>query len=70
MVEAITMLESAGIDARRPSDWQLKLDRHTSYYPDKGTLFVDREARQRPEGGMLALKQWIATRPVSVEFKA
>jgi len=62
MIAAITELENAGIDAKRPSRWQLKLDRHTSFYPDKGTLFVDGEVGQRPERGMCALMEWIKAR--------
>ncbi len=59
MREAISFLEQAGIAAKRPSPYQLKLDEQTSYYPTKGTLFVDGEAGSRPARGMAALISWI-----------
>lgn len=62
MRQAIKLLKKRGVDARRPveSDYQLKLDPRTSYYPGKGTLFVDREQGARPERGLSALEAWIA----------
>lgn len=65
MRAAITFLIEQGVDVRRPpkSDFQLKLDEKTNYYPSKGTLFVDRAAAPWPETGQAALEAWIASRP-------
>ncbi len=65
MRAAITYLIEQGVDVRRPpkSDFQLKLDENTNYYPSKGTLFVDGDAAPLPETGQAALKAWIASRP-------
>ena len=65
MRQAIEFLDSNGIDARRPvnSDHQLKLDERTSYYPSRGTLFVDREAQAWTERGSEALEKWVRERP-------
>lgn len=70
MREAIALLNLKGIDVRRPAkhDYQLKLDEQTSYYPDKGTLFIDRERRARPESGRQALETWIAQRPLHLSM--
>lgn len=66
MREAIAYLIEKSVDVRRPtdSDHQLKLDRHTSYYPGKGTLYIDREQQARPERGLQALETWIAEHPL------
>lgn len=65
MRTAITFLIQQGVDVRRPpkSDFQLKLDENTNYYPSKGTLFVDGDAAPWPETGQAALEAWIASRP-------
>jgi hypothetical protein len=62
MREAIDLLNAAAIDARRPlnSDHQLKLDEHTSYYPSRGTFYIDGADGAEPERGLAALKDWIA----------
>lgn len=57
----IKFLLDHGIDVRRPNEKliQLKLDEHTSYYPGKGTIYVDREPKARPQRGRAGLKAWI-----------
>jgi hypothetical protein len=70
MREAITLLTAAGVDVRRPmnSRGQLKLDQHTSYYPSRGTFYVDGEDGASPERGVDALKAWIEKQLTKFEF--
>ena len=67
MRQAIEYLDANGIDARRPvnNDYQVKLDEHTSYYPSRGTMFVDRAAHAWEEKGREALEKWVNERPIS-----
>lgn len=61
MREAIRLLRAADIDVRRPRNnaHQLKLDERTSYYPSRGTFYIDGADRAEPESGLAALKAWI-----------
>lgn len=70
MCEAIDLLIEKGIDVRRPAnnDYQLKLDWQTSYYPGKGSLFIDGEQQARPERGLQALEIWIARHSPLLSF--
>ncbi|GGJ36153.1 hypothetical protein CDQ92_10700 [Sphingopyxis bauzanensis] len=70
MREAIDLLIEKGIDVRRPanSDHQLKLDGQTSYFPTKGTLYIDGEQQARPERGLQALEKWIAQHAALLSF--
>jgi hypothetical protein len=64
MREAIAFLTAQGVDVRRPSKsaYQLKLDATTSFYPGKGTLFIDGDQCAWPETGEAALKKWLVAR--------
>jgi hypothetical protein len=64
MRAAITLLTSMGVDVRRPakSNFQLKLDEITNFYPGKGTVFIDGDACPWPETGDAALQKWLAER--------
>lgn len=68
MRAAITLLTQQGVDARRPakSDYQLKLDEVTNFYPSKGTLFVDGDPCAWPETGQAALEKWLLMREIEV----
>lgn len=57
MIAAINRLQREQIDARRPvnSNHQLKFINGTSFYPNKGTIFVDEEPGARAERGLDAL---------------
>lgn len=68
MRAAITFLTEQGLDVRRPakSDFQLKLDETTNFYPNKGTLYVDGAPCPWPETGQAALQKWLCAR--GIEF--
>ena len=70
MRDAIAFLLEFGVDVRRPanSNFQLKLDERTSYYPGKGTIFVDGEPQARPERGRAALEAWVVQLPQTVSL--
>jgi hypothetical protein len=61
MQKAIKFLLKNQIDVRRPSAHQLKLDETTSYYPSKGTLFIDGEDQAWAERGQAALDIWLGS---------
>jgi hypothetical protein len=44
------------ISSRRTSRYQLKIGPTISYYPNKGTVFVDGEDEARPDTGLHALE--------------
>jgi len=56
MKQAIDMLEKLGVAFRRPTRWQLKVGR-ISFYPQKGTIFIDDDTQALPEGGLEALRR-------------
>lgn len=66
MRAAITFLTEQGVDVRRPakSDFQLKLDETTNFYPGKGSLFVDGDACAWPEIGHADLEKWLVERGI------
>lgn len=68
MRAAITFLTEQGVDVRRPtkSDFQLKLDETTNFYPGKGSLFVDGDPCAWPETGQAALEKWLCARGIEV----
>jgi hypothetical protein len=68
MRAAIEFLHERGVDVRRPakSDFQLKLDETTNFYPGKGSLFVDGDACAWPEAGQAALEKWLGERGMDV----
>lgn len=49
-------LRTRRISSRRTSRYQLKIGPTISYYPNKGTIFVDREDTARPDTGLRALE--------------
>ena len=49
-------LRERRISSRRTSRYQLKIGPTISYYPRKGTIFVDREDTARPDTGLRALE--------------
>ncbi len=57
MIKAIEALLQAGVDVRRPAnaESQLKVDETTSYYPGRGTIFVDGDKGALPKRGLDAL---------------
>jgi hypothetical protein len=50
--EAVTWLGRRKISYRRVSSYQLKIGPRISYYPSKGTTFVDGEDRARDKTGL------------------
>jgi hypothetical protein len=54
--EAEAWLRARRISSRRTSRYQLKIGRTISYYPHKGTIFVDGEDEARPHTGLAALE--------------
>ena len=65
MTDAIRALMLAGIDVRRPdkTPYQLKVSETISYYPAKGTIFVDGTAAALPHRGLQALLSLLANQP-------
>ena len=49
-------LHARRISSRRTSRYQLKIGPTISYYPNKGTVFVDGEDEARPHTGLAALE--------------
>jgi hypothetical protein len=49
-------LSARRISSRRTSRYQLKIGPTISYYPNKGTVFVDGEDEARPHTGLPALE--------------
>ena len=49
-------LSARRISSRRTSRYQLKIGPTISYYPNKGTVFVDGEDQARPHTGLPALE--------------
>lgn len=67
MRDAIRFLTEQRVDVRRPHNTnQLKLDPVTSFYPGKGTLFVDGDPCAWPEKGHAALEKWLVERGIEV----
>ena len=62
MTDAIHALMLAGIDVRRPdkTPYQLKVTETISYYPAKGTIFIDGTAGALPQRGLQALLTLLA----------
>lgn len=65
MADAIRALMLAGIDVRRPdrTPYQLKVSETISYYPAKGTIFIDGTAGALPQRGLQALLTLLANQP-------
>ena len=65
MTDAIRALMLAGIDVRRPdkTPYQLKVTETISYYPAKGTIFVDGTAGALPQRGLQALLSLLTDEP-------
>ena len=61
MVEAIQKLVQAGVDVRRPanSPYQLKVNAATSYYPARGTIFIDGQATALDQRGLRAIFDYL-----------
>ena len=55
--EAEAWLRDRNISSRRTSKYQLKIGRRVSFYPNKGTIFVDGEEGARPNTGLGALEE-------------
>jgi hypothetical protein len=58
MKEAIAWCRTKALDARRNTDFQLKIGL-INFYPEKGTIFVDRVGTL-PDRGLPVLKSLIA----------
>ena len=54
--EAEAWLRDRNISSRRTSRYQLKIGRRVSFYPNKGTIFVDGEDEARERTGLAALE--------------
>jgi hypothetical protein len=54
--EAMDWLRKRNIPFRRTSSYQLKIGSRVSYYPGKGTIYLDNETTARPETGLDALE--------------
>lgn len=67
MVEAITRLKQERIDVRRPAniDHQLKVTERISFYPGKGTIFVDGTSGAHERRGLEALLALVNAEKVS-----
>ena len=65
MAAAIHALTLAGIDVRRPNNtpYQLKVTETISYYPVKGTIFIDGAVGALPQRGLQALLALLADQP-------
>ena len=65
MTDAIRALMLAGIDVRRPdkTPYQLKVTETISYYPAKGTIFIDGATGALPQRGLQALLSLLANQP-------
>ena len=65
MTDAIRALMMAGIDVRRPdkTPYQLKVSETISYYPVKGTIFIDGTDGALPQRGLQALLTLLADKP-------
>ena len=65
MADAIRALMLAGIDVRRPdkTPYQLKVSETVSYYPAKGTIFIDGTDGALPQRGLQALLSFLANQP-------
>ena len=61
MAEALRRLIEAGIDVRRPINHkhQLKVNSSTSYYPARGTIFIDDEPAALEQRGLCALLEYL-----------
>ena len=61
MAEAIRRLIEAGIDVRRPGNnsHQLKVNSSTSYYPARGTIFIDGEPAALEQRGLCAVLNYL-----------
>lgn len=68
MREAIRLLDEAGINVKKPSPCQLKLDERTSYYPRSGTLLEDGK-RAHPQRGIAVLRAWIRKQSLRVRLE-
>ncbi len=55
MLEAETLLRARNVPFRRATRYQIKIGSKLSYFPHKGTIFVDREPRARSSTGLAAL---------------
>ena len=65
MTDAIRALMIAGIDVRRPdkTSYQLKVSETISYYPAKGTIYIDGTAGALPQRGLEAILTLLADQP-------
>ena len=65
MTDGIRALMLAGIDVRRPdkTPYQLKVSETISYYPAKGTIFIDGTDGALPQHGLQALLTLLADQP-------
>ena len=65
MTDAIRALLIAGIDVRRPdkTSYQLKVSETISYYPAKGTIYIDGTAAALPQRGLEAILTLLADQP-------
>ena len=60
--EAMAMLDEIGALYRITSDHQIKIGRCVSYYPSKGSIFIDGEKSARPDRGLHALRELLIER--------
>jgi hypothetical protein len=61
MTEALVWARKRKFPLERPTRFQLKIA-DVSYYPHKGTIFVDGEDQRRPETGLGALEKLLITK--------
>jgi hypothetical protein len=61
MAEALAWLRTRGLRVKQPTPFQIKVA-DVSYYPERGTIFVDGEKRRRPETGLAALEKLLINR--------
>lgn len=57
MKEAMEWLDARGQYYEKVTDYQIKIGGDVSYYPGKGTIFVDREICARDERGLGGLEK-------------
>lgn len=61
MAQAIRLLNEAAISFSRPTRFQLKIG-SANYYPDRGTIYLDGEAKPERERGIKALLDRVQNR--------
>jgi hypothetical protein len=57
MKEAMAWLDDRDLTYAKKTDYQLKIGKRVSYYPTKGTTFVDRDKAARTRTGLHGLEE-------------